>query len=380
MTIAELFVNIGIKGQDNAGRALKSVSDKLGDVRTSSLAAKAAILGVVYGLEQMMTNSMNQGMALQSFATFTGLSADRLQRWQYALRQSGVAADETAGAFKGIQAAMTNMLLGKGAPTGFDTFARAVGLDMNRVRDAEYMMKKLQEFAKLAKPDIGNAVLGGMGLSPNVIQAMRRNVVDVDKLKNNLFFSQKEIGSLANAEVAWANLGDKINKAFGHFTASHGTEIVKDIDKIAMAVIRLVESLTVLGEKYKIFEKIAWVIGQLSGAVDDVTDYNKGKRTFWGDELDPKTGKIKTGVPIMQGGMGNLFDKISKGVSSVTNDIMKPSNQLPVPADQKGNAQTVNQTNNITVHGAEKPQEQVNEIKKATHHAVRQMKAITGEH
>ena len=103
----------------------------LGAVRDAGPAAKALVLAVLYGLERMTAAAGKRGMELQQFAAATGLSAEMLQKWQYAALGFGVQADEVASSVGSIQKAMTNMRLGLGAPEGFAQFSRAVKLDQS---------------------------------------------------------------------------------------------------------------------------------------------------------------------------------------------------------------------------------------------------------
>jgi len=165
MTIAELFVNLGVKGADSAGKALGGVKGGLGEVKSMSLEAKAALVGVIYGLERMMSNSAQLGTSLTNFNALTGISAQQLQQWQYAARQAGVAGEEMTGSMKAVQSTMANMLMGKGAPEGMAMLANKVGFDPARARDTAYVLGQLQKFAQSVPQDVGNAMIKSFGVS-----------------------------------------------------------------------------------------------------------------------------------------------------------------------------------------------------------------------
>jgi hypothetical protein len=231
VTIAELFVTIGVKGTDTAVKAVTGVKSSLADVASSSLAAKAAVLTVVYALERMMSASAQMGMGLQQFSASTGLSTDRLQRWQYAARQFGVGAEEVTGSVRGIQNAMTNMLMGKGAPEGMFMLSKYVGFDRTKARDTFYVMEKLQEFAKVAPPDIAGNILKSFGISESMFSFLRQNKMDLDKIKPSSLFSEREIAALARVDVAWANLWSRLKLLSGGLTAKFGLFAVDEISK-----------------------------------------------------------------------------------------------------------------------------------------------------
>lgn len=278
MTIGEFFINLGIKGADTAGKALGGVKSGLGDVKSMSLEAKAAIIGVVYGLEQLMSHSAQMGTDLTNFNALTGMSTKELQQWQYAARQAGVSGEEMTGSLKAVQNAMTNMLLGKGAPEGMAMLANKVGFDPAKARDTMYVMGQLQKFAQAVPKDVGNNMLKSFGISEGTIAAMRRNAFTPQAFAKAPTYSNGEIGQLDKVNVAWSNLGNKIQMAFGHLTAKEGLPIIKDISMLTDKVLALIEAFVKLSEKLKLFEVIGkvfegWgiIFDGISSAVDKLT-------------------------------------------------------------------------------------------------------------
>lgn len=259
MTIAELFVKIGVKGAGDTGKALGGVKNALKSIADTSLEAKAALLAVVYGMEQLMTQSARRGMDLQKFADLTGLSTERLQRWQYAARQSGVDGEDMAASIKGVQGAMADMLTGKGAPAGMGIFAKAVGFDPAKARDTFYVMDKLREFARQAPPDIGNSVLRSFGLSDDTIQFMRKSKIELDKIRPTNVYSSSEIERLSKIHVAWENLWNTLKYFMGHGVANFGMPVVKELAsamdlvmKFTTAIETLIRRFPVLGDVGKV--------------------------------------------------------------------------------------------------------------------------------
>lgn len=295
MKVAELFVNLGVKGGEKSAGVLSNVKKQMGDLKSISLETKAAIVAVVYGLEKMMSASAKNGMELQQFANFTGMSTDMLQRWQYMARQSGVAADEMSSGFKNVQMAMDKMRTGQGAPIGFQGIARSLelsgsSLDVNKaITDTKYMMEKLREYARTTKdsPARANDWLQSFGLGEGTIQMLRTSKIELDKINPRNIYSSNEVGRLAQVDVAWKNLGNTVEKAFGHFTSKHGLGIINDINKLVPSVLRLADAFTVLAEKLKVFALIgkvfegwAAIFGGMSNSIETATkagDYKSEK-------------------------------------------------------------------------------------------------------
>src|SRR5690242_718040 len=99
----------------------------------------------MYGLHEFTGAAGERGMELSKFANFTGLSADKLQRWQYAMKMSGVEAKDVEQSIKGLQSSMLKMSIGEGAPKGMQRLSEMLkgGLDKSKWTDAMYMMDKL---------------------------------------------------------------------------------------------------------------------------------------------------------------------------------------------------------------------------------------------
>lgn len=361
MNIAELFVNLGIKGSEKTIGALGSIKKGMGEIGSTSIEAKAAILGAMYGLERMMAISGAAGTGLTNFAALTGLSAQGLQKWQYAARQAGVSSEELTGSLKGVQNSMSNMLMGKGAPEGIALVSKAVGgLDPTKYRDTFYMMTQLQKAMQTMSPEMGNIAGKSFGLSEGTIAAMRRNAFTPDMLSHAPTYSDKEIGSLDRANVAWSNLSNQIQMAFGHFNAKHGNELVNDIQKLLPVVIKLVEAFVKLGESVQIFEKIGkvfdgWtqIFGALTGGVNSFTKgFNDKKGGSFGEKLDR--------------GLDNVLPSPQE-LTSYFKQLVAPETPTVAGATASNNVTTINQ--NITHHGDAKDTKAVKDSHK---HAINQ--------
>lgn len=385
MTIAELFVNLGVKGADSAGKALSGVKSGLGDVKSMSLEAKAAIVAVVYGLERMMSQSAQMGTSLLNFNTLTGISAQSLQQWQYAARQAGVSGEELTGSLKAVQNSMTNMLLGKGAPEGMAMLANKVGFDPAKARDTLYVMGQLQKFAQTVPQDVGNNMLKSFGVSEGTIAAMRRNMFTEDNFKKAPTYSDKEVGQLNKVDVAWSNLGNKIQMAMGHFTSKHGMELVTDLSKITTEVFKMLDAFTKLAEKLKFFQGIAkvfegWglIFKGITGGVENVTDALSD---------DPKkANKGKEGIKDFFGGMadawkGMQIDAEERQQAQMAADMKAYNERHGAPA-MKPSVAGSGKTQNISVtqtlqfqHDGKDAKKTGASVNKAVKDAYRQMQA-----
>ena len=379
MNIADLFVNLGIKGADKTVGALGSVKKGIGEVGSMSIEAKASILGMMYGLERMMAISGAAGTGLTNFTAFTGKSAQDLQKWQYAARQAGVGAEEMTGSVKAMQTAMSNMLMGKGAPEGIALMSGALGgINPKDYQDTFLMLKHYNDAIQKLPLIQGNIVGKGAGLSEGVIAAMRRGVFTPEMLAKAPTYSDKEIGSLDNSNVAWSNLGKKIEMAFGHFNARHGQQLVGDISKIADQVFRLADALLRVGNEMGVFEKLDKVVGFVADALESKEGTALGEKHYekklwnWitGGDTAEKDGKIpqKSGFDFLSK-TGDLMSDLAKSGAALTPKVII---EKPQPVEK--NVTTIQQT--ITHHGDAKDTQSVKDTHKhAITHAYRQRPA-----
>lgn len=349
MIAAELFIKLGILGDGKAKQQLTGIKGTLGEVKTSGLAAKAAILGMVYGLERLMSNSMNAGASLMSYANATGLSAERLQQWQYAARHANVSAEEMEQSMTNLQSSMIKMQMGEGVPSGMGVIANAVGIDMARVRDTDYMMKKLMQYANTEKnTDFANEMLKSFGLSMNTIAGGRQGFFSEKHMAQAPVYSNAEAAKLQQVKNAWGDLGQSFEMMIGHLNAKHGLKVVKDLQGVSKELIKMVNSFAKLIEQTKalsllgtIFKGWGEVFGIITLGADKLKELSGGDQKkggnlsqWWGDLTSGKIGE-------------KLADMSDFSDTNDLKDVMfnrAPVSSLTTPKPPAGHGKGGNQT------------------------------------
>jgi hypothetical protein len=353
MQVGEFFVKLGVTGADVATKSVKSATGAMSSLRETSLATKAAILAVFYGLQRITGTAGERGMELKQFADATGLSTDKLQRWQYAARQYGVAGSEVVGVIKSIQKAMLDMQMGKGAPEGIGLLANAVGFDTAKARDAFYVMDKLQQFAQSGvSADVAGAVLRSFGVADSMLAFFRKNQVDIDKISSSMIISPKTIDQLAKVDVMYANVYAKFQRTMERLTAKHGIGIIAGMDKAASQLLLVIDRLATLADKLRIFEIIteafkgwAMILELVTGLLGDL-DRKTGKKKDWDPVKDIKDG-FKSILDLVL-----PTDKLANYMAG--NGFSTPETPKPLlaklPKVTQQNIQPIQKTNNTTVH------------------------------
>lgn len=378
LSIAELFVNLGIKGSEKTVGALNQTKKGLGEVSSMSLEAKAGILAAVYALEQLMSISGKTGTGLSNFAASTGLSGQTLQEWQYAARQAGESADDLMSSVKGVQDSMTEMILHGNAPSGLAMVAQVTGgFDMKQARDTFYVMEKLNQAAKLLPADVGAKVIKSFHVSDANYAAMRRGVFNPEMFAKAPKYSDSEIKQLDKVNIAWANLGQKIEMAMGHFTSQHGAQLVGDLSRLTSEVLKLVSAFTTLAEKLKLFQ----VIGKaFEGWSLIFQNANKGVDSInkFADSHD-KAESFKTSMMGFFGGIADAWEGMQieqqQQIEAHQKELQKNSWLIPKvqssPPSTTSNVTNINQK--ITHHGDAKDTKAVKDTHGAAiGHAYRQ--------
>lgn len=284
MQIAELFVSLGIKGADKTIGALGDVQKGLKGVSSMSLEAKAGIAAALYALQHFVFQSGAAGTNLSNFSAYLGENAKTLQQYQYAARQVGVSNQETENTFKTLQNQMTKTRYNGQAPSGLGQVGMKTGgftsQDVARFMDApEKLLLKLQEYAQKEKSiGLRNENLKSFGLSDQMVAALSKGTFNQQNFSKAPTYSEKEINSLDRANIAWSNLGNKIEMAVGHFNALHGGQLVNDISTLTDKVLKLAEAFLKVADALKIFQLVGKAFEGWSAIFEGITasvDYLK---------------------------------------------------------------------------------------------------------
>lgn len=336
MNIAELFVNLGIKGSEKTVGALTDLRKGLNQTKEMSFEAKAALLGAMYALERLFAASGQRGTDLTNFNATLGVSAKTLQQYQYAARQAGVSNQEVEGTFRSLQSTMTKTLMGEGAPKGLARVAQLTGgmnaQDIKKFAEQpQLLIQKLQEYAKKeTNTGLRNEVLKSFGVGEGMIAAFQRQAFRPDVLAQAPTYSEGQVAALDKSRAAWANVGNDIEMMTGKLNAKFGPQFATDIGKIVKEIGKLSDAFANLAQKThlldwmdKAFEGWTKLIGGLTSAIEtlqEATSEDPKKREKGQQEIADNLpgGAISAEMSILSV-FGDLAEKVfGKGKSTVT--------------------------------------------------------------
>ncbi len=354
MTVAELFVNIGITGQSTVSKALKGADAGMKELGSSSLATKAAIVGVIFGLERLTSYSSKVGAELFAFGEASGLNTIELQKWQYALGRFGVTADETASTILNLQNIMTDMALGKGNPQALGLLASKVGFDETQRDNPYYLLKKLQEFAKTQNSALTRSVLGDFGLTAaKLVTALKASGLEIDKINAKDIITNPQKLKLNEINKQWYDLWFNLKSLGNHLTMDFGGTAVKELAPKAFAAFG--------GAAFALVARISPLTAAISALIEvfsQLQKFKKGEDMFFGMLPKEKVKEIKDywgNMPETES-MGPAKNFISDKWSLFKNGAshlfdQAPKTQLMKEQDQKnGVPHTTNEGGNTEVN------------------------------
>ncbi len=282
-TAGEFFVELGIKGSDKTIGALTDTRKGMGDLASTSLEARAAMVAAAYAFEQMMSASAHYGTAVQNSSLLLGVGTKELQKYHYAAQMAGASVEEMNGSFKRLSDIATNIHLNKGVPEGLKMINNLLGpnaIDIKRIDDLPYMLQKLQEVAANTKLPAGlrRRFLEEMLGSDNMVAAVIKQSFGAQVLNNAPFYSTSQLSQLDKARSAWTKIANQVTRAFGLFNARHGASMATEIGQVVTATSKLAEALDGLAERLQVFKGFAIVMNGLAGSMQIVANLASDKK------------------------------------------------------------------------------------------------------
>lgn len=158
---------------EEAAQKRAESNSKQGLKKIEEVAKKVALaLGAVAaGMLVLINRALANAMAVNNFASATGLAADQLQRMQYNMELAGASGEEMLATLKGLQRMQAQIALGEGDLSAFSFF----GVGTNE--DPAEVIKKVSAAIKNLRKDqlgVGREMASRMGISDDMFAAMRR--------------------------------------------------------------------------------------------------------------------------------------------------------------------------------------------------------------
>lgn len=206
MKIAEFFATLGF---DADTKGLDNFDNSLNDIKRNMIGVKELILGgLVYGINQLTNKSANAANALYDFNTQTGLSIERLQKWQSAgvLSNIGLTADEVTASVQALNNQLVNISLGRGDITPFEL----LGIDP-RGLDAFDVLDRLRDVIPQMDRNYASNILSQLGINAKMMNSLLLSNEQFYNLSNKFLRSEDIYKANIKAGLAVNALSEKLS-------------------------------------------------------------------------------------------------------------------------------------------------------------------------
>lgn len=293
MNIGELFINLGIKGSEKTIGALTNIKEGLGKLTSTSLEAKAALIGAAYAFDRLMAASGQYGTNLTNFAAVINMSRKELQQYEYVARQVGSTNEAMDSTFLGLQQQiLKKTTTGQGMSSLF-MMGKVLGgipsLDRYKDNPKAFFEEVIVPYAKKEKSKSWlYQNLSELGFSKEIIRGLEEGKFNAANYAKAPFYSDASVKQLDKNRAALSNLATKVEMAFGNFNAKYGGPLIKDLGIATDKILKLGEAFVRLGESAKVLKAIGLIFegwGKIFDGIRETIEMvqDKNKREQVGD-------------------------------------------------------------------------------------------------
>lgn len=259
-----------------------------------------AVLTAGRGLADFTRTVVGTGAQLDRMSKVFGTSADRLSRWQGAVRQSGGTADGFVGTMQGLSSALTELKLT--GNTGILPYLQALKV---AVADANGKARPLEDIIsdigdKLVKlPSKADAFNIGknLGFDEGTINLLLKGRTEVNRLLNaQKGYSDADAEAARKASENWEGAQLRLERT----TQLLVIKLIPAFEKLTKAATDLADtSVPVLSEIYDWLVKVDGITSRWAKNIDDLLPkfQNPTLQKFFGGT----TSKLITGNPLVVG-------------------------------------------------------------------------------
>lgn len=262
--IGELFFTLGVQGGDKTLQTLAGMQKGISNVASTSLAAKAAIVGVIYAFGSLLGASGQFGQNVSTMSSVLGISTKQLQQFEQAGIKAGVSIQDMDATINSSFSKMKSSSISGVLPDMWNFLNQTVGIDKERWLNPETHLQEifgsLQRLSKRTDitPAIKQAVSENFGISNySILQGIERGKFAPDVIARQPFKSEGAIEQLNQVAAKLKQVKNEITSTFDNWSSEHGVQILEDFHKIEIAFLGMVTQLDKLLTKFGAFEKLA---------------------------------------------------------------------------------------------------------------------------
>lgn len=283
MQIGELFVSLGFKGADKANKDLVKTKDNMVGLTKKTIGMIGALAGVTIGLSALYNRAVGSGTALTKFSNFTGKSSKELQKWQYIAMEAGVAGAEVENSFRRLSEIAGDFNITGNFPAELQKIAEVTGgLDLDKLDDADYMLRKIQAFLQSGAEtqSVLNNIAGGL-VGQDMIQFLNQNRKDPSQVPDSAIMSDQTAKALQKTKADFDKFFKDLEVRFARLFVKVAPDVLPRLKELAVEVVNLSEALINFLSRNKVFEMMGHVIkamtkalqGDYGGAADEMAKF-----------------------------------------------------------------------------------------------------------
>lgn len=249
-----------------------------------------AVITVGRGLSDFTRTIIQTGAQLDRMAGYLGTSADRLSRWQGAVRQSGGTAEGLMGTMQGLSGALTELRLT--GTTGILPYLQSLGVSL---ADANGKAKPLEQILL----DISDAVKTKI---PKGDQYNFMKLLGIDEGTANLLLKNRsEIERLLSAQKAYSDADAKAAREAQEKWEGIKLNIERTTQQLVTKALPTIERMALAMEKFAVNAvPVLLQVGEAFADLDEATD-------GWSTTLLVALATLRLiGGPGVIGGIGKL--------------------------------------------------------------------------
>ncbi len=206
--LGELFVEFGQKGGLGLMKALNGISAQF--LLTKNTAQQAINM-----VKDFSKNALNTTVSMDKFSSVTGISAEKLQKWNVWLKLNNYSTEQFLGNIKSLQENMLDIQMGRGNLKGWTLLGLDPhNFDFKKPDEAlAAILKRLQQVNEAT----GALALREMGLSQDLLYLAKQANNQFDE---RLLLTDKELDNLRKQQAGWNALGATWQAAQDKFIAN----------------------------------------------------------------------------------------------------------------------------------------------------------------
>lgn len=335
MKLGEFFIELFVKGADDAALSVKGLIDNFGQLDVASVLQAGVMSALGYKFVHLAEEVYDTAAAFKLFENSTGLSAEQLQFWQGVAVQANVSAEAMSSSVMGLQKQLTNISMGRGNAMPF----QVLGIDPRQ--SAFGVLRQLRDVQNRFPPAMFANMMTEMGLDPSMINVLKLSNAEFEKFaKNAVIMSAGQEKAFLKQKLALTQLSMAIKRAGYDIVTAFGPKFESVLNAGSLIIGSLANDAEMLANNWERWHDGIALVGTaflalgaylfpvttaivaFALALDDIAAYQRGGKSVTGKLIDD----LKNINEGLKGeGINDLMDYLTGSQGSAKNKYAVPA-------------------------------------------------------